>query len=85
MEMKVSGENAKLTNRQAATNAWLQGIMGNLASSRAYEVEKEKMQIARMDGGRGTAERSDPSLPFLQKNYGVGEKKYGGKLSKKYC
>ena len=58
LEMKVSGENAKIANRQAATNAWLQGVMSNVASNRAYEVEKEKMAIARMEANRGTAERS---------------------------
>lgn len=58
LEMKTVGENAILTNKQASTNAWLQGIMGNMASSRAYKVENEKMAIARMEGGRGTADRS---------------------------
>lgn len=58
LEMKTTGENAILTNKQAATNAWLQGIMGNIASNRAYKVENEKMAIARMEGGRGTADRS---------------------------
>jgi len=80
LEMKTMGENAKLTNKQAATNAWLQGIMANLATGRAYEVEKEKMQIARMDGGRGTAERSDSNLEFI-KDY-LPRRKKGGYIKK---
>jgi hypothetical protein len=75
LEMKTLGENVKLANKQAAANAWLQGLMGNLASSRAYDVEKEKIQIARMNAGRGTAERSDAYLPFILRYlYGINKK-----------
>lgn len=62
---KIQGENDILVNKRAATNAWLQGIMGNVASKRAYDVEKAKIAIARMDGGRGTAGRSDEDLALM--------------------
>ncbi len=59
---KLQGENAILTNKQNATNAFLQGVMGNIASNRGYAVEKDKLAIASMDAKRGTSYRSAKEL-----------------------
>lgn len=96
---KYQGENAKLTNENNATNSLLTGVMGNIASKRAYEVDKTKMAIAGMDAGRGTSYRSaktlleDPNIDSETKKYlqGVVDKyegkfAMGGKIKmKKYC
>jgi hypothetical protein len=60
---KLQGENAILTNKQGASNAFLQGVMGNIASNRSYRVDKEKNAIARSYAGtRGTDVRSTEKL-----------------------
>jgi hypothetical protein len=64
---KLQGENAILTNKQNATNTFLQGVMGNMASNRQYAVDKERISIARMDAGRGTVGRSDAELEWIKK------------------
>jgi hypothetical protein len=89
-EDRVINENAIMTNKQNATNAWLQGVMGNLASKRSYDVEKAKIDIARMDGNRGTAGRSDLQLDEMLDKIGYVKKQSkakGGYIKRKggYC
>lgn len=98
---KLQGKNAKLALKQKALNTLIQGIVGNVASDRAYAVDKEKNAIARMDANRGTAYRSAIKL-LEDKNLsketreeletyvnGIEKKKYGGKIGSKmkkaYC
>lgn len=85
-EDRVINENAIMTNKQNATNAWLSGVMGNLASKRSYDVEQAKIDIARMDGNRGTALRSDVQLNEMLDKMGYVKKQNkakGGYIKRK--
>jgi uncharacterized membrane-anchored protein YhcB (DUF1043 family) len=62
MADRASGYNTILTNRQNATNAFLQGVMKNMESKKAYNTESDRLAIAALDGGRGTSSRSLKAL-----------------------
>lgn len=95
---KVINKNAIIANKSNALNTFLQGVMGNIASKRAYSVEKEKLAIAKIyAGNRGTDTRSIAKFKALYdkgeltkseaEDLGVVFKK-GGVLPKKvksYC
>ena len=58
----LQGKNAILTNKQNAINTGLEGFIHNRTTQEAYDIEKQKLAIAKMDGGRGTANRSTAAI-----------------------
>lgn len=89
---RLQGENAKKRLKQDANNSFLSGVMGNVASNRAYKTDEAKMILESMkDGNRGVDDRTLNAIktqhPDLYDRYfkHLEKKKYGGKLKPKYC
>ena len=89
---RLQGENAKKRLKQDANNSFLAGVMGNVASNRAYKTDEAKMILESMkDGNRGVDDRTLNAIktqhPDLYDRYfkHLEKKKYGGKLKPKYC
>lgn len=95
---RLINKNSILANRTNASNSFIQGVMGNIASNRSYAIDKEKNAIARMDSDRGTGYRSaktllkDPNLTdetrrelqdVVDRYEATPRKAYGGKLPRK--
>lgn len=75
---KLTGENKKGMLKTEATNALLQGYMGNQASKRAYDVEKEKNRIAEISAGRGNISLREKAILHLNgsKDYQITQEEY---------
>lgn len=91
---KAISKNKILANKQEASNAFLQGVMGNIANKRSYKVDRAKVQLqSLLDGNRGVDERLRNKILTNPDKYKdligtLDYKKKGGYLKgrmKSYC
>ena len=75
---RVTGENKKGMLKTEAANTLLSGYMGNQASKRGYDVEKEKNRIAEMSAGRGALSTREKAMLHLNgsKDFKITKKDY---------
>jgi hypothetical protein len=80
----LQGKNAILTNKQNAINTGLAGFIHNRTTQEAYDIEKQKLAIAKMDGGRGTADRSTAAIRKMVENGSLSPSDFERMTGEKY-